>query len=258
MKLLTKRRKFVLSAILLSLGLYLLEAIDFEWKYQAITVHSLLAGILTFWSLREAATGLSSVMTCILPIFFTAGVSLFYFLLPSSLLTIIPVILVYLVGMYALLLTENIFSVAAIRTINLFRSASAVGFFLTLLTSFFLFNAFLSLKLPFYYNFLAVILISFPITLAGLWTVKLEEKLNRDLIFSSLLFSLFLAEISLVISFWPVTVTVGSLFLTTCLYVFLGLGQAYFNERLFQKTILEYLSVALIVFLTLIIYTPWG
>ena len=41
------------------------------------------------------------------------------------------------IGQYTLLLTANIFSVAAIRTIALFRAAVAVGFVMTLLTGFF-------------------------------------------------------------------------------------------------------------------------
>ena len=258
MFILTKRRKFALSSLILSFGLYLLGQIGFEFKYQAIGSLTLLAGILTFWSLEEAAFGLSSWMTTILPMFFTAGIALFYFLLPSSFWTVVPIIIFYLIGMYSLLLTENIFSVAAIRTINLFRSASAVGFLLTLLTSFFLYNATVSLKMFFYFNFASIFLVSFPLVLTGLWSVNLDERISLKLIALAFLISLIIAEFELILSFWPVTVTVGSLFLTTVVYVLLGLAQAYLNERLFKNTITEYLVVGLIVFLTIVAYTSWG
>jgi len=258
MVILTKRRKFVLSSLILSFGLYLLAVIGFEHKYQAIAGLVALAGILTFWSLREAALNLASWLTPILPMFFTAGVALFYFLLPVNLFTIVPVILIYFVGMYALLLTLNIFSVAAIRTINLFRSASAVGFLLTLLTSFFLYNAVLSLKMNFYVNFLAVFLISLPLFLVGLWSVNLEEKMPAEILKLSLIAACFVGQLELALSFWPVTVTVGSLFLTASVYVLLGLLQAQRLGRLFRKTVTEYLAVGLTVFLTLLLYTSWG
>ena len=257
MFILTKRRKFVLSSLVLSFGLYLLAMIGFEYKYQAIAALAFLAAILTFWSLRGAAFDLALWITPVLPMFFTAGVALFYFLLPVNLFTIVPVILIYFVGMYALLLTLNIFSVAAIRTINLFRSASAVGFLLTLLTGFFLYNAALSLKMNFYWNFLTVFLISLPLFLVGLWSVNLEEKMPKEIFLAAMVASYFVGQLELALSFWPVSVTVGSLFLTASVYVLLGLLQAQRLGRLFQKTIIEYLAVGLAVFLTMLFYTSW-
>lgn len=258
MVILTKRRKFVLTSFFLSGGLFFLETVSFEWKYQAIAGLSLLAGILTYWSLRGAAFNLAAWVTPILPIFFTAGVGLFYFLLPSSFWTVIPIISIYFLGMYALLLTENIFSVSAIRTISLFRAASAVGFLLTLTTAFFLYNSVLSLKLPSYFNFLACFLFSFPLSLSGLWSTNLEERISSELLLGSLALSFFMAELALASSFWPMGVTVGSLFLTSCLYVLLGLAQAFLSGRLFKRTIIEYLSVGLVVFAVVLIYTQWG
>lgn len=258
MIILSKRRKFVLSSFLLSVGLYFLQVIGFEWKYQAIGVLGALAGILTFWSLRGAASGLARWTTPILPIFFTVGVALFHFLLPANILTIFTVIAIYFLGMYTLFLTENIFSVAAIRTINLFRSASAVGFLLTLVTAFFLSNTAVSFKLPFYFNSLAIFFFSFPLVLSGLWSVKLDERLSSELLLSSLAIAVFLGQFALAISFWPVTVTAGSLFLTSSLYVLLGLAQAYWSERLFKRTVIEYLGVGLAVFLITLIFTQWG
>lgn len=259
MVILTKRRKFVLSSFLLSFGLYLYFVfVGSENKYQAVAFLSFLTGLLTFWSLRGAAFGLATWITPILPALFTAGVTLFYFLLPANLLTIIPIIAIYFIGMYSLFLTENIFSVAAIRTINLFRTASAAGFVLILLTTFFLYNTLLSLKLAFHFNFLLTFLISFPLIFCGLWSVNLEEKITLDLISASFLTALLLAELGAALSFWPVTLTMGSSFLTTGVYVLLGLTQTYLGGRLFKGTETVYLIFGLAVFLTMIFLTPWG
>ena len=61
-----------------------------------------------------------------LPTLFTAAVGLFYFLLPVRWLTRLPVVILYSIGIYALLLTENIYNVAAERTIALFRAAHSL------------------------------------------------------------------------------------------------------------------------------------
>jgi hypothetical protein len=69
---------------------------------------------------------------------------------------------------------------------------------------------------------------------------------------------LILAEVVLAISFWPMPVSTSSLFLITVLYILLGLVQNDLQERLFKKTIREYLWVGVIVFLTIFLTTHWG
>ncbi len=255
---LTKRRKFILSSLLLTAGLTAVQLGLTTHRYEAIFFLALLTVPLTWWSLREALKGPIWLVSWILPMFFTAGVGLFYFLLPGSLLTAIPIFIIYLIGMYALFLSENIFSVAAIRTIQLFRSASAVGFLLTLITSFLLYDTVLSFRLSFYLNGLLVFLISFFLFLHGIWSVNLEEKISQSVIFYSLFISLGMGEIALILSFWPTAITLGSLFLTSLVYVSLGIMQAKLSDRLFRKTVNEYLIVGFLVLLVLLSYTSWG
>ncbi|HUW24076.1 MAG TPA: hypothetical protein VMW04_00440 [Patescibacteria group bacterium] len=255
---LTKRRKFIFSSLLLTLGFILIQLVGFTNRYEAIFLLSLLTIPLTLWSLEEALHGPIWLVSWILPMFFTAGVGLFYFLLPGSLLTAIPVILIYFVGMYVLFLSENIFAVAAIRTIQLFRSASAVGFLLTLITSFLLYDTIFSFRLHFYQSALLVAVISFFLFLHGTWAVNLEEKISGQLLLYSLLMALGMGEIALILSFWPTAITLGSLFLTSLVYVSLGIVQAKLNDRLFKKTVEEYLTVGLLVLVVLLAYTAWG
>ncbi len=256
---LTKRRKFIFSALFLTLGLTIIQLSQISNRYLAIGVLSLLSVPLTFWSLKEALRGPVWLVSWILPVFFTAGVGLFYFLLPGSLLTAIPVILVYLVGMYVLFLSENIFAVAAtMRTIQLFRAASAVGFLSALITSFLLYDTIFSLRLPFYQNAILVFVLSFFLFLHGTWSVNLEEKITGQILLYSLILALGMGEIALVLSFWPTAITLGSLFLTSLIYVSLGIVQAKLSDRLFKKTVEEYLTVGFLVLIVLLAYTTWG
>lgn len=255
---LTKRRKFIISSVLLSVCMLLLHFGIFSNRYLTIAILSLATIPLTLWSLKEALKGSIWFLSWFLPMLFTASVGFFYFLLPTSLFTAVPVIIFYLLGMYVLFLSENIFSVSSIRTIQLARSSIAVSFLLSLIISFLSFDTVLSFRLPFYFNGILAFLISFLIFIHGCWAVNLEEKINKNLFIYSLILSLGLGEIGMAISFWPVSVTLGSVFLASIVYVFLGLSQAKLSERLFKNTIREYIVVVGAVFFVLLFYTTWN
>lgn len=252
---LTKRRKFIISSLLLSLGLLAIQLEFVSNRYLAISVLAFFSIVLVLWSLKEALKGSIWLLSWILPGLFTVGVGLFYFLLPSSLITTIPVIVIYFLGMYALLLSENIFAVASIRTIQLVRSASAVNFLLTLFTAFLLFDTVFSFKFSFYINGGLIFLIAFLLNLKGVWAVNLKEKLDSQSFFYTLASALGIGEMAVVLSFWPATVVMDSLFLTAILYVNLGLIQAKLSDRLFERTVKEYLLAGVSVFAIFIFYT---
>lgn len=254
----TKRQKFIITSILLSVGLLAIELIDISWRYQAIGVLAILTYFLSAWSLKEGLSGVEWLTVLVLPTLFTASVGLFYFLISASWLTRLPVIVLYGLGVYALLLTENIFSVAAIRTIQLLRSAQAVGFLLTIITAFFLYDTVLAFRFDPWLNFLLIVVVSLPLLIQGLWYTNLEERITKRVWLYSLVLSLVLGEIALVLSFWPVTVAVGSLGVSTGLYLVLGLTQHQLSERLFKRTINEYIGVGIVVLIVLILTTHWG
>jgi hypothetical protein len=67
-----------------------------------------------------------------------------------------------------------------------------------------------------------------------------------------------LSEFVLLIFFWPLTLSTGSLFLTVGLYVLLGLAQAKVEGRLFSQVVREYLVIAAFVFVTTLFVTRWS
>lgn len=255
---LSKRQKSVLTAAFLALGLLAIQLLDFSWRYPAIGLLALLTYPLSAWALKEGLGGVKWLTVLILPVLFTVGVGLFFFLIPGNWLTRFLVALVFAGGMYVLLLTENIFAVAAIRTIQLLRSAHAAGFLLTLVTAFFLYDTILSFRLSFWFNFLLVGLVSLLLFLSSLWSVNLEEKITLRLWLYSFSLTLILAEMALAFSFWPVTITSGSLFLVTSMYILLGLSQHQLSGRLFKRTVTEYLAVGAAVLFIMLLTTHWG
>lgn len=266
---LTKRQKFVATSLVLALSSFLVQYTDVDYRYLAIFGLSALTVLLSAWALRDGLTKSATLLTLVLPVFFTAGVQLFYLGVESSNFYLsLPeflsqgirglFVLGYAVGFYALLLTGNIYNVATARTIQLLRAAHAVGFVLSLVTCFFLFNWILSLRLDFYVNTIGMAVISLPLFLQGFWSIELEHKLGREVLYLTSGLGLIVAEIAAVLSFWPITVPVGSLALTSIVYIGLGLGQAKLQQRLFEKTVREYLIVGLLVFFAMFLTARWG
>ena len=254
----SKRKRFIITSILLAFGFVSIQLLDNQFRFWSIGILTFLTPILFFWSLREGLAKDMTLLTLLLPTFFTAGVGVFWFLLPSGFFARVPVTILYGLGVYALCLTMNIYSVAAIRTIALLRAAKGVGFVLTLLTSFLIFDAILSLKISFWANSLLSLLLSFPLFLQGYWSVALDKEFSKDLVLISAISSLAIAEVALCLFFWPVTVVGGSLFLTIAVYIILGLGQAKLEQRFFAQTVKEYLLIGALVFIGMFIATRWG
>ncbi len=219
---------------------------------------SLLTLALFIWSLYEGLGLDLTILSLVLPFLFTIGVGLFWFLLPASIFTRIPVVIFYGFGIYALCLTMNIYTVSTIRTIALLRAARGVGFVLTMVTAFLLYDAIVSLRVSLPLTSIFVFIISLPLFLQGYWSIPLTINFSKSLARMTFISSLVVAEISTILYFWPVTVVVGSLFLTLAIYVILGLGQARLEARLFRSIVREYLFVGTLVFIGMFLATNWG
>lgn len=254
---LSKRQRIVIAATLITIGLLSTQTINFQLlRYRFIIGLSFLAYLLSLWALKDGITKFKAIVLLILPTLFTLGVVSFYFLLPVRWLTRLPVALMFGLSFYSLLLSQNVFNVAAQRTIPLYRAASTVSFLFTLVTAFFLFNVVFSFKLFFYWNFILTFLISFPLILQILWAIQMDKLTPQILIYTFVL-SLVVGELSLALSFWPVIPTVLSLTLSTVLYVLLGITSHFLRGRINTRLVLEYLGVGVTVFLFTLFSTSW-
>lgn len=254
----SKRRRFVITSLLLSLGFVAIQFLNDQNRFWAIGVLGVLTIILFYWSLFESLGHNMTLLTLILPTIFTLGVGVFWFLIPANIYARIPIVIFYAAGIYVLALTANIYSVAAARTIALLRAARGVGFVLTLLTSFLVFDAILSLKSEIYVLLPLVFTISFPLYFQGFWSMTLDTVFSKDLVILSIVSSLLTTEFAAALFFWPVTIVVGSIFLTVTFYLLLGLGQAKLDGRLFISTVREYLTVGVLIFIAMFFATHWG
>lgn len=254
----TKRQKFVLMSVFLTVLLVTTQTVPESLRYQVMGILTVATILLSVFSLWGELSGIKYFLLLLLPVYFVAGASLFYFLLPVRWLTRLPFAFLFGISVYLLMLTSNIYNVAAIRTIALVRAAHAVGLLFSLVSTFFLTNVLFSLHLPFYLVTLGTTFIVFPLYLVGLWSYVLEDFVSRRVFIYALAFTVASAQMALVFSFWPIVPIVGALAISTVMYALLGLAQLHFEDKLTRRVVYEHLGVSLFVLLIIVVSTKWG
>lgn len=252
-----RREKFVIAAVLLSLCLLGVQYVSLEYRYLAVGVFVIVSYFVSAWSLSDDLQPLEWLTIVPFPALYAGSVGLFYFLLPTSLLSQAFSIGLFGLGMYALYLTSNIYSVAKGRTIQLLHAAHAIGLLFTIVTSVFYTNTLFALGLPFYLNGLLVGLIHFPLILMSLWSVELEATLKKEILVFSALLTLLLSEVGVVLSLIPFSVWNNALFIMALLYIGLGIMHNFLRGRLFQSALNEYSLVAAMLGVIFALFFPW-
>lgn len=249
---LTKRRRFVMVALALTAGLGIVHRLPVESRYQAIALLGIASYALSGWALMLELRGAAGwIVNLILPTIYPVAVALFYFLLPQAWGTQMIVIGLFALSMYALLLSANIYAVASFRTIQLLRAARAVGFLLTIVSSAFLFHVIFSLHLSAGWVGTLVFSVTLLLLWQGAWSHVAVATVKREFYYG-LVGAVLLAEMAVAISFWQIDVPMASVTLSMGMYVILGLFQHDLEERLFKRTVQEYLGFAVIVLLVVV------
>ncbi len=252
-----KRLRLVLSVVLLS-GLMLVSTFFlFENALFFIPVFIVAAYMLSYFAILEGIDRIELVMLFLMPVILTISFYLFYFLFPVRWLTRLPFVILYGFCMYAVLLCSNIFNVGVGKSLQLYRPAFFINFFLQTFVSLLLYNTLFSFKLDFLLNTIVVGFIAFWLSLQLFWTLKLELKLTRKLVLYSFFIAIILSEIVIVGSFVPVKSSILALFLASSYYSLSGLIYNFLDERLFKETIREYVIVWIAVLAITILSISW-
>lgn len=251
-----RREKFIVISVLLSLGLLATQYIPLDWRYLSVAILFILSYLGSLWALRDDLQPHEWLTIMPFPALYASSVALFYFLLPEMFWSRLIIVGIFGVGMYALFLTSNIFSVAKGRTIQLLYAAHAVALFFTMITSLLFSNVIFSLRLPFYFNAILLFISHFPLVLMSLWSIELNQKIGKEIVLYSVIFSLILAELATLFSFLPMQIWNQALFIMSFLYVGLSVLQSFFKGRLFKNTINEYNLVAILMLILFVIMFP--
>jgi hypothetical protein len=255
---LTKKQKFAFITFFLSAGMFFSTYLSGISLIIFSVVLSLLGVVLLYLSLRNDIRGTFYYPILILPFFFTISFAVFYSLIPERFLTRVVLTVLYAFGLYSLFLTQNIFAVSAIRTINLLRSARIVSFVLTIVVLFLLINIVFSLRLPFFITPFVIFTITFLLNFQSLWVYSLSKAFVHESFTLSLLIAVALGQLAFILNLWPVNAAIYSIFITGIFYAYSGLTHAWIEKRLFKGILWEYIWVGFLSILILVFFSNWG
>jgi hypothetical protein len=255
---LDKRQRFLIQSLILTAGILVIQQYFNEYKFILAVFISFLTYILTTWSLKEDIKKYEWILLFILPVLLTLSVSLFYFLLPNRVVYKSIVTVFFAISSYAVLLIENIFNVAVVRSIQLTRAAQSVGMLISLIIIFLFSNIIYSFRWPFYSIFLITTIIGFLLSLQSLWSVDLEENISEELLQMTMITALGIGELGAVLSFWPVQIATYSLLITSAYYMLVSVFQLKLSGRLFRNSIKEFIYVFIFTLILTIFTTSWS
>jgi len=258
-----KRLKYLISSILSAVGFYLFISLPYNSHYYGLLVGIVLIAF-CFWFGLGIVFNQSvyiRLMSIVLPVGFFVGFGLFAALLPQTFLVNFLSSLFFGVVAYVIFLVENVFLVSiGNRTPLLYRAAYTVGLIILLLTVFFLFDSLFSFKFTYWLNAILIAVISAISFMYHFYSVTIElpdDGKSKGIRSYILIPSLLVAELGLVLSFWPVGIFKGSVYLVMVVYIISSLIQLDLRGRLFRKSWITFVGISIAVFLGMILTTSW-
>lgn len=255
---LSKRQKFVVVVFLLTVAFFVSGFFQGLHHFLFSLGISIASVISMYLILRHDLKKSFFYPLFILPFLYTFSFDVFLLLIPARLIALLSSTFLFALGLYSLFLTQNIFAVSSIRTISLLRSARIVSFVITIVVLFFLTNITFSLQLPFFLSPLLIGIVVFFLNVQSLWAYSLDSSQARNIIFYSLPIAFAIFELALVLTLWPVSASIYSIFLTGIFYTYSGLTHVWIEKRLFRGILWEHIWVGFLSVLILLVFSSWG
>ena len=255
---LSKRSNLVLSTTVLTIGLLIAFLLGPRVEIQSIGVLSLSSVLLGLYCLRNDLSGKKWLIIILLPLLFTIACGLFYYLLPARWLTRIIMLAIYAIGFYAILLAENIYIISTERSIKLLHAARTIGFLLSVVCAFGLYNVIFSLHTYLPFVVISIFIVSFLLILPTIWSMVLTDFISVRELIHTMVLTVAITEIGTLLTFWPVSVTFAAIFLAGNFYTLVGVSQYWVENRLFKRVLWEFVWVAVVLIIILFFTAKWG
>jgi hypothetical protein len=259
-----KRIKYWAASILAALGFYLYLSLPFDSQIWGMMVGVVLM-VFCFWfgmGIVFSPEVNLRLMVAVLPTLFYIGAGMFLALLPLGFWSQIILAGVFGVIAYVIFLVENVFLVSVgYKTVPLYRAAYTVGLILLLVSGFFLFNTMWSYRLVFWANLVISTVISTVIFWYHFKIVAIEladDGRSKNPWVYTLVPAWLVGQTALALSFWPLGIFKGSMYLVLVVYILCGLIQADLRERLFYRVILNYAWIGIAVIGGILWLSSWG
>lgn len=252
-----KRKQFVFASLIVGGLFLLLRLFSSAWElgYWAGVILLAASFLVNFVLYSRQLKSFQKVATVsILPCLYAVGILLLSPLIRASVWVEVVLFLLLVVGFYISLLAVNVYVITIkYKTVPLYRAASVTGFLLSLFIGFSIFNSVFSLRYSPWINGLIIFAAGFLIFYNLFWSTAIAETEKKDFIPYVFVASLLVAETATAVSFWPIGVGLSSLYLVSMTYVLGGIIQAKLRERLFKRTLWEYISLGLGIFIALLL-----
>ena len=259
----SKRFRYFISSLFSALGFSMFISLPYDSRYFGLMVGVVLV-VFCFWfglGIIFDKSIYTRVMSVLLPVGFFTGFGLFGTLLPYNPVTAVIISILFGLVLYGMFLVENVFLVAiGFKTVPLYRAAYTVSLIFTLLTAFFMFDSLFSFKMSFWWNGLWALLISILVFLYQFWAIAIElpdDGQSKNIKTYVLIPSILMSELTIMFSFWPTGIFKGSVYLVSVIYLLSGLIQADIRDRLFRKTVLQFVWVGVAVVAASLLITKW-
>ena len=257
----SKRFKYFMSALVCALGFGLYVSLPYESRYFGLAAGVVLVVFCVWFGLGILFEGgfYTRMMSTLLPVMFFVGFGMFAALLVDNWVSVLLMSGFFGMVIYVMFLVENVFLVAiGFKTVPLYRAAYTVSLIMLLLSAFFMYDSLFSFRADYLLNTLVSLIIATFIFLYQFWSVVIElPDDGHDLNMRAyvLVPAMLVAEITLVLCFWPAGIFKGSVYLVSAIYVLCGLIQADIRNRLFLKVKMTYLWVSIAILLAILIVT---
>ncbi len=252
-----KRLRLVISVLVLGLLMLFSTFFGFDKVFFFIPLFIVTTYLLSYFSLLEEIKQFGWFGLFLMPELVTLFFYLFFFLFPGRWLTRLPFIFIYEISIYAVLLCANIFNVGVEKNLQLYRAAFSINFFYHAVVSFLFYNVLFSFKYNFLINMIGAGISTFLLSLQLFWSIRLNKRLEKEVLVYSVFMAIYIAEISLLVSFIPMKVPVYSLFITACYYSVTGMISHHIDQKLFKETVREYVSVLIFVLIITLLSLNW-
>jgi len=259
----SKKVKYGILSSVLSLGFMFFVGLPYESRYYGILV-GLTLTIFCYWyglGLIFSNDFWLRLVAVTLPLIFFGGWGMFAALLGLGFWWNLIFTVFFGVVNYLIFSLENVFMVAlGFKTVPLYRAAYSMGLIILLLSSFFLFDTILSYRWSFWLNMLALGVVSVIIFAYHFWSVAIELPDDGGKIDKwpyLLVPSWLVAQLSMALSFWPMGIFKGSIYLVVAVYLFASLIWAEVRGRLFARSWLTAAWMTGAVLLSLLLVVEW-
>lgn len=255
---LTKRRKIVITSIMIALLFFIFALQTADWTYYHIATLVLLGVtyILTLWILDLDLKGFEFLLFPLYPVLTSA---VFMLLVPVFTKVGIPLILIALgmfIFLYLNLLTINILNIATVKFVPLSRVATNVYYFISLVLTILCLSVLYTSQLSYLAVVILVAAVSLLLGYPVIWfTAKKEGSQQGRMLY---LIALLLMQVAWIFQFLPIVWHTAALILGLLQYLLISLFTIQLQSEVTRRVIIEYFIVGGLISLTLFLTLNWG